>query len=90
MNLDPLRAERNRLVAVLAAIWPAHRYAVMGGWSIVCVHTPAGQATWHVPDRQLDQFGHVPCDGQDDWDGHTVDEKYQRLATLTARGTGGA
>jgi hypothetical protein len=39
--------------------------------------TPAGQMTWHI--HQDDHAW--------EWDGHSTDEKYRRLRTLTARTT---
>lgn len=39
--------------------------------------------------EDLDLFGHVPQDAPDDprarWDGHSTEEKYERLAALAAR-----
>ena len=52
------------------------------------VHLPAGQVTWHVPDAELPWFRHLKMAGSH-WDGHTTDEKYQRLNALPWDGTPG-
>lgn len=48
---------------------------------MVCVHTPAGQASWHIPDFEISSFQHLSI-RPNDWDGHTTEEKYERLARL--------
>jgi len=92
---DPIRTqdevyhERDILVAVLAALWPSHLSRHEGGeweddWrNIVCVHTPNGQATWHIHDSELVFFrGLETRPGH--WDGHTTVEKYCRLTDWVA------
>jgi len=50
---------------------------------IVFIDLPTGQVSWHIHDRGLPMFQHLkPYPGT--WDGHTTDEKYQRLAKLEA------
>lgn len=56
------------------------------GWdddwrAILMIDLPTGQASWHFHDSErpmLAEFGPYP----DEWDGHTTDEKYDRLAAL--------
>lgn len=84
--------ERDQLVAVLSKIWPAHLSLHEGEWEddwrhIVCIHTPAGQATWHIHDSELFLFEHLEMQ-PGHWDGHTTGEKYARLASLPPRSTG--
>jgi hypothetical protein len=92
---DAAYRERDQLVAVLSKIWPSHlttdpHTEPDDEWhNIVCVHTPAGQATWHIHDSELPLFTHLmeptvgprrpECPG---WDGHTTEQKYERLASL--------
>lgn len=94
---DGAYRERNQLVAVLTKIWPSHiafdpNFDEDDEWRItVCIHTPAGQATWHINTSELPLFDHLtkprpglgpmPCPG---WDGHTTGEKYERLARIGA------
>lgn len=84
-QLDAVYRERAHLVAHLAAILPS----VMADdpsdpdWRIVYLDTPAGQCSWHIARSDLDLFTHVP-DGAPVWDGHTTDEKYQRVRDFTA------
>ncbi len=79
--------ERDRLVAALAKLYPSHLARHEGdGWddewrNIVCVHLPAGQATWHIRDCELGWFAHLELRA-DHWDGHSTEEKYRRLARL--------
>jgi hypothetical protein len=82
-----LYRERAALVAHLAAVYPS---AIVHdadpeapGWSVVFIHTPKGQMSWHLSGDDLDLFGHVLTSTTDRWDGHTTEEKYERLAALT-------
>lgn len=79
--------ERNQLVLLLTKIYPSHLSKHTGkdwedDWrTIVCVHTPEGQATWHIHDSEVKQFGNLAyC--KDHWDGHTTPQKYRRLAKI--------
>lgn len=90
MNCDTVYAERDRLVAFLSRLYPAHLAVATDaepGWNyVVCIHTPAGQMAWHVPDSEIaDLFGHLVA-LPNDWDGHTTDEKYRRLERLAGTG----
>jgi hypothetical protein len=85
--------ERAALVAYLAAcqpsaiVWGADPAAP--GWPVIFADSDAvGQMSWHLAPGDLGLFGHVgqmAADGPDapQWDGHTTDEKYARLAELT-------
>lgn len=79
--------ERNRLVAVLARIWPSGVAKTdIEGWdpawhNCVYIDTPVGQASWHFHDSDAHLFeGLPPYRGA--WDGHSTEEKYARLASL--------
>ena len=84
--------ERNRLVALLASLYPSclQRHPEEDtewedDWRwIVVVELPTGQATWHIQDSELEEFGHVSRDRRVEWDGHTHEEKYRRLRQLIA------
>lgn len=86
---DGAYLERNRLVALLAKLFPSGiKRTAIEGWSedwhgCVFIDLPNGQASWHYHDSQAFLFdGLPPYSG--DWDGHTTDEKYARIASLPA------
>lgn len=87
---DRAYAERDRMVAALSKLFPAHlaRHTDPDwedDWrTIVCVHLPTGQATWHIHDSERPWFRHLWPDPDCAWDGHSTDEKYERLAALEA------
>jgi hypothetical protein len=81
---DGAYAERNRLVAFLASIYPSGvKKTAIPGWDeawhgCVYVDFPTGQASWHFHDNEAHLFAHLPpYDGE--WDGHTTEEKYERI-----------
>jgi len=84
--------ERNQLVGVLSRLYPSHLAKHPESdkeweddWrNIVCIHTPAGQVTWHLHDSDMPMFKHLEVD-KDHWDGHTTEEKYKRLEALNHR-----
>jgi hypothetical protein len=86
---DQAYAERDALVCVISKLWPSHIMAHPPedkDWDpewmhIVCVHSPVGQLTWHIHNRELPMFGHLAV-RPNDWDGHTTAEKYYRLSML--------
>lgn len=86
---DAAYEERNRVVALLAAVFPSVRArTAIEGWSedwhgCVYVTLPTGQASWHYHDSHAHLFAHVP-EGAAIWDGHTTLEKYERVAAACA------
>ena len=82
--------ERNRLVALVSSLFPSSlsRHPVEdkeweADWRwIVVVQFPTGQASWHIHDSHLVLFAHLERRDQK-WDGHTSQEKYERIANLT-------
>lgn len=86
--MDDVYRERARLVAHLAALYPAHagfNDPADPEWMVVTVETPQGQMSWHVAPGDQGLFNHVrrtkPTDRP--WDGHSTPEKYDRLSRLT-------
>lgn len=85
---DNAYAERNRLVAVLAGMYPSGlARTAIAGWdpewhNAVYIDLPTGQASWHYHDSHHFLFAHLPPYGGK-WDGHTTEEKYERVARLT-------
>jgi hypothetical protein len=86
-DADQAYAERNKLVRFLACIFPAGTARTdIPGWDpewhgCVFIDTPAGQMSWHYHDRESAMFADLPPYTKP-WDGHTTEEKYQRLAKL--------
>jgi hypothetical protein len=82
--------ERARLVAFLATHYPsvlAYADQSEPDWAVVYIHTPAGQMSWHIAPNDVELFDHVqkvtPDDELAQWDQHTTEEKYERLARMT-------
>jgi hypothetical protein len=84
---DSAYTERNKLVAALSKLYPAslgkhdeNDLSWDRDWlSIVFIRTPHGQLSWHLHDSDMPLFAHLEL-GTEVWDGHTTDEKYERLS----------
>ena len=84
---DVAYEERNRVVAALARLFPSGITKTdIPGWDAewhgcVYIDTPVGQLSWHFHDSQAHLFDGLPSyEGK--WDGHTTEEKYERLSNL--------
>lgn len=80
--------ERAHLVALLAAEDPSHigrNDPNAPDWAVLTVELPTGQACWHIAAADMDLFAHVqPTPNYArGWDGHTTEEKYQRIREHT-------
>lgn len=79
--------ERNMLVAYLASVYPSGiRRTDIPGWDpewhgCVYIDTPVGQMSWHYHDSQAPFFANLPPYTKE-WDGHTTEQKYERLGEL--------
>ena len=77
--------ERNRLVALLAAIMPSAKTRTnIPGWDpawdgCIFIELPTGQASWHYHEREAELFDHV-TERHVEWDGHSTAQKYERIA----------
>jgi hypothetical protein len=89
---DGAYRERAQLLAWLAALYPAVRARALDvtepGWQMLYLDPPnGGQMSWHIAPRDIELFDHVEYVRADDqralWDGHTTEDKYQRIASLT-------
>lgn len=91
MNCDAIYRERAFLLAHLAALYPSHIQPDPGApdWPVLYISFPTGQCTWHLSDNDLELFGHVRTDVYESWDGHTTDEKYDRIKRATRIHTAG-
>ncbi|WP_043256139.1 hypothetical protein [Streptomyces sp. Tu6071] len=86
--------ERARLLALLAAMTPGAVLAPAPdveepGWQILFLTIGGQQCSWHISPADADLFAHVehvPADEpRAQWDGHTTEEKYERIAELAQR-----
>ena len=86
---DGAYLERNKLVSLLSKVFPSgKKKTAIEGWSknwhgCVYIDLPTGQASWHYHDSQSDLFDHLP-EYKGTWDGHTTDEKYERIRQFAA------
>jgi len=46
---------------------------------VVYIDLPSGQASWHIHDSEIVLFKGVPFFKDRKWDGHTTEDKYQRV-----------
>ena len=87
---DGVYDERDRLVAAISKLFPSRLERHPDSdvtWDdewrwIVFIDLPTGQASWHIHDRELPWFKHLTRSCSKSWDGHTTEEKYQRLERL--------
>jgi hypothetical protein len=87
---DVVYTERNMLVAALSKLFPAWlelHPAEDKEWAedwrtIVFIETPAGQMSWHLHYSEVVMFDHLEGREGNSWDGHTTEEKYERLSKL--------
>lgn len=93
---DCAYSERDKCVAGLAALaarlgWSAWLGKHVGDpwdhdWrNIVFINLPTGQVSWHIHDSELPLFDFLDEIPERTWDGHTTEQKYERLIGLTTR-----
>ncbi|MER5482954.1 hypothetical protein ABT024_07020 [Streptomyces sp. NPDC002812] len=86
---DGAYRERARLVAHLASLYPSQIAYTDADtdWPVVTIEAPTGQMSWHVAPRDVELFEHVERRNGLvlPWDGHTTEQKYERLRQLTIR-----
>lgn len=47
--------------------------------NVVYINSPKGQLSWHIKDSDLHLFSHLNVREENNWDGHSTEEKYKRL-----------
>lgn len=86
-QLNAVYRERNHLAAALARVYPSGiKKTAIEGWdaewhNCVYIDSPMGQLSWHYHDSDADLFQGLP-EYSGSWDGHTTEEKYDRLTRL--------
>ncbi len=84
---DAAYLERNKVVAALARCFPSGiAKTAIEGWhdewhGCVYIDLPTGQVSWHYHDSHVYLFQDLPPYTKP-WDGHTTEQKYERLAGL--------
>lgn len=86
-TLDAAYREHAQLVSLLAALYPSsigYFDRDAPEWAVVIIETPTGQMSWHISPSDIALFDHVEPSfpGLRGWDGHTTEEKYERLRAL--------
>jgi DNA-binding CsgD family transcriptional regulator len=90
---DGAYRERAHLLAWLATHYPAVIAPAPDvdepGWQLLYLTAPTGQLSWHIAPRDASLFAHVQrvttTHPRAQWDGHTTEEKYERIRLLPAR-----
>lgn len=51
-------------------------------WIVVFITLPTGQVSWHIPREEYWRYfpGYTPVRGRNPWDGHTTEQKNERIA----------
>lgn len=88
-ELRSVYRERAHLLAFLSAMTPgalAYTDPDTPEWPVLTIDGgPGDQMSWHIAPDDLDLFAHMPADAPAiAWDGHSTEEKYERLRTMTA------
>lgn len=91
-DLNGAYRERAQLLAWLATFAPAVITPATDtdepGWQLLYLNPGHTQLSWHISPRDADLFAHVehvdPADPRAQWDGHSTEEKYERIALLAA------
>lgn len=86
--LNAAYRERAHLLGLLSAVYPSHIGRTdpsTPDWAVVTLQLPTGQAAWHISADDEDLFQHVEHDPENaiEYDGHSTEEKYARIRTLT-------
>jgi hypothetical protein len=83
---DSIYTERAHLVALLASQYPPAIIVDDDEWPVIYISTPVGQLSWLIKrETNLHLFvgTKVLPKGTKLWDGHSTEEKYQRIRALT-------
>lgn len=80
---DSAYAERNKVVLALARFYP-HGWGIdpdEPDWRVLYLDLPTGQASWHFTVEEFEASRKYlrPHSHNVVWDGHTTEEKYERL-----------
>ncbi len=94
LQKDGAYSERDKLIAFISKLFTAslerHQPEDDPDWDedwkwIVIVDLPAGQTSWHINDSELPTFDHLQRRAGRVWDGHSTEEKYDRIAAMKTK-----
>lgn len=77
--------ERAYLTSHLSKIYPSRlSYSDPNepDWAVLYIQGPKGQMSWHISPDDMDLFEHLAIVPGVQWDGHTTQEKYDRLHAI--------
>lgn len=90
---DGAYRERAQLLAWIAFLHDGHAFITTAtdidepGWQLLFLHVAGRQLSWHIHPRDAELFAHiqeVPAGHPAvQWDGHTTEQKYERIRGLT-------
>lgn len=87
VDLNSVYAERNAIVSLATKMAIALGYEsgfrtdeqAEDEWkTVIYINLPTGQVSWHIHERELLWFRHLPQFSQS-WDGHSTAQKYDRV-----------
>lgn len=89
-TFNELYEHRHTLFAALLRCYPTEAWkskkhddgTMFDGWFIAGIHTPEGNATYHIPMRLWDTFEAHEVETAPKWDGHTSADVCKRLSML--------
>ena len=96
-TFNELYEHRHALFSALLRCYPTEAWksrkhddgSMFDGWFIAGIHTPEGNATYHIPMRLWDAFEAHEVGNAPAWDGHTPDDVIKRIQALTQPSTTG-
>jgi hypothetical protein len=86
VNTTSVYRERAYLVAFLTTLYPSvgsYNDPDEPDYMVVYVETPVGQMSWYIHSSDTDLFEGICIVDSHTWDGHTTEDKYQRLHNFT-------
>lgn len=80
---DGAYRERAQMVVALAKVFPSwvNTDPAEPDWPVLYVQLPTGQASWHFSPADRALLDGITVGGPA-WDGHTTEEKYERIAAI--------
>ena len=83
-HLAEVYRERDLLVRALSKHFPSHLSDYSNKRTdklVVCIHTPAGQMAWTIPNEMIESYAHLEKTAND-WDKHKTADRFARLEAL--------
>jgi hypothetical protein len=92
-DINDIYTERNIAVAMALAMAVKLEYDInihVGedkDWIVVFITLPTGQVSWHIPRSEYWEYfpGYTPVAMDNPWDGHTTEQKNERIRDYAKR-----